>query len=261
MPLPFLPLLGAAARVFGAGMFSKLSMGGAGQAFKATRPVDVLALGRQLGTPNPSQEQIKAAQMGQLTSAAGGAAKALLGIPAATGAAISGLEGFGAAILSRRDQFAQYNAGIADSFAKIRRQDTMLSIRGGAAVSGSTSALAESFMALREDTQPMKEAMMNLWNVAGVTLVGIARIATKVLEFVGFLKLLEEINSFINTMFGGEGRGQGIQSTLKQQLDELRRLNQKVPNPKATPKPLTPRPIPRPGDPGGGGDFFMGGGP
>lgn len=243
MPIAGLPLLGAAARVLGAGAFARMGIGGASSLLKSARPLDVAALGRQLGTPVPSQDQIKAAQLGKLAGAAGGAATALLGIPAAVFSSISAFESFGSSILGRREQFAQFNAGIAQSFAKLARQDVMLGIRGGANVSGSTTALADSFMALREDTQPMKEAMMNLWNVTGFALVGLVRIGTKGLELLGFLSLLETINTWLNTMFGAEGGGEGIQTLQKQQLKEMRDLNRKTPE-RVIPQnaPITPDP-------------------
>lgn len=243
MPLPFLPLLGAAAKTLGASAFLRMGLSGASSALKGAKPVNIAALGRSLGTPVPSAAQIKTAQLASLGTAAGGATKALLGMPSAVFSSISAFETFGSAVLSRREQFAQFNAGIAQSFAKLQRQDTLLSIRGGAAVSGSTTALADSFMALREDTAPMKEAMMNLWNVAGLTLVQLARIGTKSLELLGFLSLLETLNTWLNTMFGSTGDGQGIQTTLKNQLKELRDLNRKVKEQPQQARPLTPDPV------------------
>lgn len=238
----FLPLLGGIAKALGARSLLSAGLSGLGAAAKATKPVDVLALGRSLGTPVPSAAQIKSAELAQLGNAAKGATSALIGLPGAVFATISAFEGFGAAVLSNREKFVQFNAGIAQSFSKLARQDVMLGIRGGAAVSGSTTALADSFMALREDTQPMKEAMMNLWNVAGLTLVGLARIGTKALELLGFLSLLETINTWLNTMFGSEGKGEGIQSNLKNQLKELRDLNRKI---KENKGPITPEPAGR----------------
>lgn len=184
MPLPFLPLLGAAARgLAGRGMASLLG-GRLGSVFSAgTTAVDVAGLARRLGTPNPSKEQIKSEEQrlareqfvasarkmaGAMTSVA------LLG-PAAF-SAVKAVETFGAVVLERRRGFAMFNSGIAQSFARMERQNLLLGVRTGAGISPSTQGLAKAFMSLREDIQPLTEIGLRMMNVVGTTLIQFARL-------------------------------------------------------------------------------------
>jgi hypothetical protein len=235
MPLPFLPLLGAAARgLAGRGMASLLG-GRLWTAFSAgTTAVDVAGLARRLGTPKPSQEQIKAegqrlASEQFIASARKMATTmtsvALLG-PAAFSAA-KAVESFGAIVLERRRGFAMFNSGIAQSFARMERQSLLLGVRTGAGISPSTQGLARAFMALREDMQPLTEVGLRIMNVVGTTLIQFARLGIFLMRPATWLveKALDLIDKIPFVSVPTETGQAALQGDLRKFFREISRGN------------------------------------
>lgn len=182
MAIPFLPLLGAAARAMGTR--AVMGMGGSrlASSFAASKAVDVLDLGRRLGTPKPSQQQIDAEKMRlareevvRFTAGTAKAAGALASIPVAAFSLTKALEGLGGGILARRQQYETLNAGIANAFAQIRRQELVLGVQTASGAAPSTRGLANAFMALKEDIRPLTEVGVRLANVFGTGIITAAR--------------------------------------------------------------------------------------
>ncbi len=114
-----------------------------------------------------------------------------------------------------------FNGRIGAAFARMTAQDFTLQARTAAGVSGTTEGLANALMALREDTQPIKEALMNIWNSVGTVAVKIAHGMTTILENVGFLSLLETIADVLEWFAGEKKKDDSEQRNFNHHIREL----------------------------------------
>lgn len=116
---------------------------------------------------------------------------------------------FAESVLGAREYLAQFNGQIAGAFARMKQQDVRLNIRTGAATAGTTTALAGAVMQMKEAIQPIREALVNIFNFLGA-------IAARFVEATVFI-----VNQFIK-LVNLLGDLLGVKAILQDILDWLR---------------------------------------
>lgn len=200
-------------------------------------------IGRKLGTPRPSDEQVTEVRRQQqksrdreafeeLTSSVRRAAKAtaaLGSIPAVAYSVGTGLERFGSLLLHRQQDLRQFGTGIATAFAQLERQQVVLQARRASATSGTTQSLAQSIMELRENIAPFREAITNIWNSIGTLFTRLANLLITILEHSGILTILEGIAWMLEWVVGDQrsrnAAAAGLQGDLRNFFSQLQRGN------------------------------------
>lgn len=161
MALPLLiPILAKlAAAAFGAG--------GAGSAASSLAAnAGVAAMGHLANRPPGENEGGR--------GGLGTAALAITGIGAFK-AAEKALEHFGASALAAAEPLRRFNGSIAAAFAAIEAQNMVLAVGHAAGTAGTTTAVANQWMALREETADMKAAWANVGNIVAGMGIMLAR--------------------------------------------------------------------------------------
>lgn len=176
---------------------------------------DAGRVGRDAGTPNPSRQQIvdhsereeerqrqeaiqqsRHQQIGQAAWSAG--KRALLATTAGTmntvatgGLAapawlypiITGFERLGKTISDTNRDLSKFDENIADSFARLDYAQLRSRQQVAGATSGSGSLLNQQLEALVREVQPIRETVVSFLNVAGSSIVFIARAATLLMKW------------------------------------------------------------------------------
>jgi hypothetical protein len=97
------------------------------------------------------------------------------------------IAGWGEAILESQKPLQAFNVSIATAFARLEYQRYRLAYRTGVATSGTTGMLAGSIEEFREEFQPLKEAAIRFFNVAGAAAVKSATYAVQGRQAAGAL--------------------------------------------------------------------------
>lgn len=143
----------------------------------------------------------------------GGSVSLIKSLATLTASLITGgkaAEAFGRRVLEGQRDLRRFNAGIANAFARIDRQDMVLAGRKASATSGSTQLLAKQYMELRNDLSPITHGIASSINLIATGVVGIARIATLLVKLNPALKFglwtLEQIERKLDPAGDGAKR-------------------------------------------------------
>jgi len=79
----------------------------------------------------------------------------------------SQVDSWAQSLIDSQKDIRMFNGQIANTFAKLRRQEITLGARTARATGGTTEALGSSLMELREEMQPLREIATNVRNIAG----------------------------------------------------------------------------------------------
>lgn len=186
---------------------------------------------RRLGGKSPAMATASQIQSGpktqeaqqQMTNLANNAKKLALvigGLKLGLTAATFGIEKWASRLFESNRDLARFDGRMAAVFARMDRQQIMLSARKAGATSGTTTLLGEELMKLRNELQPLREAITSSLNVVGVTLVEIARMMALLIKAMPVVKALVFVLDKIEKLFGGGGPG-GMQPDLRRLLNDI----------------------------------------
>lgn len=121
----------------------------------------------------------------------------LITLPYALHKSIQAIEQWTTAVMESHRPMERLNAAIATTFARLERQELILTARMAQATGGSVAALGERLAELREEMQPLREAGVTVRNLLqiGMARAGIwgANLLTMLAEKLGMLDWLKEI--------------------------------------------------------------------
>jgi len=127
-------------------------------------------------------------------------------------------EGFGKRVLEGQRDLRRFNSSIANTFAKLDRQDLVLAARKAASTSGTTRTLANQYMSLRSELAPITNSMANVVNLVATGVVLLGRLATFGTKVVGTLTGISAAIDFVAWLFGDKKGGD--QSPFKKFLQQ-----------------------------------------
>lgn len=220
---------------------------------KAGKLLDPLQVGKQQGTPNPSREQVvksseieeerqrqeanqqsRTGQVGQAAWSAGkkmlmaGVGQAITPLPMKAVTApiwlygiIRGFETLGRTLSETNRDLSKFDSRIADSFARLDYQQFRSRQRMAGATSGSASMLNDQLGKLIKEVEPLRESVTTFLNLAGGSLVGVARFLALIIKWhpliVGMGKAAEAAEKWF-----GKKDGEVAQAAAKELLRDIR---------------------------------------
>jgi len=206
---------------------------------------------RQFQTPNPSREQIvqhgeaeeerqrqkeiedsKWNRLGQSAHDAGksllkGASSltnpvtALIKLPAAAFGVVKAFEQVGRTVSETNRDLRRFDERIADSFARYDYAQLRSRQKVAQATGGSASFLNDQLKALLEEVQPLTESVVSFLNVAGGSLVYIARMLTLIIKWDPAVAVMMRAAEAAER-FMGKGKAREAQSAAKDFLRDIR---------------------------------------
>lgn len=129
-------------------------------------------------------------------------------------------EAFGRRVLEGQRDLRKFNASIANSFAKLDRQEIVLASRKAAATSGSTKLLADQYMALRQEIAPISDSLTNALNLLATGAVALARIGVVGAKILGYVAGISQAMAILNWLLGQQ-QDKGPQAEYRQFLREM----------------------------------------
>ena len=122
----------------------------------------------------------------------------LITLPYALHKATQAIEQWTTGIMESHRPMERLNAAIATTFARLERQQLVLTARTAQATGGTTVALGEELAALREEMQPLRESATQLRNLVQIGLARGARYLTAILTYLektsAFMRILKSID-------------------------------------------------------------------
>jgi hypothetical protein len=215
------------------------------------RLLDAGQVGRTLGTPSPSREQLvgasedaeeqerqksiqqnRAAQVGQAAWSAGkkalsgaiGAATSPVGaltMPAWMYGVVTGFERLGRTISDTNRDLARFDERIADSMARLDFGQLRSRQQLARATGGSASVLNDQLGALVREMQPMRETVTTFINSAGASLIFLARVGSFIIKWHPLFVAMHKTAQLAERVMGAQ-QAQEPQAAAKQFLRDIR---------------------------------------
>jgi hypothetical protein len=137
---------------------------------------------------------------GPLGSEIGRLAGNLIKLEAASIGFIAGVEGMGDAALDAQEHLRQFSGHMNDLFARMEVQEIQLAQESAQRTGGTTTAMGKQLMELKEEFQPIKDALINVKNFVLMILIILARMLTFLVKVFG---ILFHIGRILEWIFGG----------------------------------------------------------
>lgn len=204
MPLPFLPLLGAAS----------LGMSAVGMLGRSRRSA------YDDDESNPERRGGGLSGLAMLASKSAGAATALGMLAAAAPATVRAFEGFSAVLLSGRKEYSRLSGSIGGAFARLERQQLLRSYQTAQAIGPGTVSLAKAYDELQVETREFTERRLRFGNVLGTVAARAARALAGTLNDM-FGGPIDKILDYLEELVG---IGKGGSEPQKEWRDYFRRL-------------------------------------
>jgi hypothetical protein len=141
------------------------------------------------------------------------------GAVVAVGVAMAKLPGIarrlGESLVEAQRPLAMFSAAIAGTVARMDYQQRVLDMQQAQATGGSASLLGSSLMQLRNDMQPMREAMTTVKNLLATGLVQFGRYIIKAASWIPGIKEIGETLKNIEKKLGGGEANRALNDHLR----------------------------------------------
>lgn len=88
----------------------------------------------------------------------------------------------GKAFVEQAQQYERYHGTLANSFARLRRAQAISKVRRAQTTGGTAASMTDAWRNLQREIAPLREAMINLKNVAGLLVIQALRLGTLLMK-------------------------------------------------------------------------------